>query len=592
MKKDSKQTSFFFLIKIYLKYAKGWFFVVCLSTLLAPLMAYIDVVILRDAVNYLELGSDISTIASKMIMWLGVYIAVVIINSIIETYIGENMNAIVANKINRRIYTQVLKTDYKYFDMTDFYNDYTWTLNNFYPQTFSSVQMVWQLLMSLFTIGTIGTLMLTMDWVVLVLVVLSVIMNVIINNVLTKEAFEKRQESLLSQRMLSYIQRVFYIKDYAMGVKTTGIKNTLLKKYDESTSALSNVIKRHRGKVTVLSILLGVMIYTIKIVTILYLVIQVRENKLSLGEFTALFYASINLKSQLDQFGNLLTRLKNLNLYTKGIKEFFDLPSEIEYVDEGELLDNIPLSLEFRNVNFKYHDDSDAVLSDVSFTIEQGEKVAIVGRNGAGKSTIAKLILHLYNPESGDIYVNGNNISTYNVTDLRNHIGVAFQDSTLYAFNIRENICVYNDEISDGELDVVLKKIGVSNVLEKNKVNNDAVLTRELDDNGIELSGGERQLIAIARVLTKKFGLLIFDEPSSSLDPIRESKLSKMIMQETGDTTVVLISHRLSAVRGADKILFVEDGRVVECGSHSELMKLNGKYYELYNVQAESYLDV
>lgn len=592
MMKDSKQTSFFFLIKIYLKYAKGWFFVVCLSTLLAPLMAYIDVVILRDAVNYLELDSDISTIVSKMIMWLGVYIAVVIINSIIETYIGENMNAIVANKINRRIYTQVLITDYKYFDRTDFYNDYTWTLNNFYPQIFSSVQMVWQLLMSLFTIGTIGTLMLSMDWVVLVLVVLSVIMNVIINNLLTKETFEKRQESLFLQRMLSYIQRVFYIKDYAMGIKTTGIKNTLLKKYDESTSALSNVIKKHRGKVTALSILLGVMIYTIKIVTILYLVIQVHENKLSLGAFTALFYASINLKSQLDQFGNLLTRLKNLNLYTKGIKEFFALPSEIEYIDEGELLDNKPLSLEFRNVNFKYHDDSDAVLSDVSFTINQGEKIAIVGRNGAGKSTIAKLILHLYNPESGDIYVNGKNIRTYNVADLRQHIGVAFQDSMLYAFNVRENICVYNDDISNDELNDVLGKIGVSDVLEKNKANNNAVLTRELDDNGIELSGGERQLIAIARVLTKKFGLLIFDEPSSSLDPIRESKLSKMIMQETGDTTVVLISHRLSAVRGADKILFVEDGRVVECGSHSELMKLNGKYYELYNVQAESYLDV
>ena len=555
-------------------------------------MAYIDVVILRDAVNYLELDSDISTIASKMIMWLGVYIAVVIINSIIETYIGENMNAIVANKINRRIYTQVLKTDYKYFDRTDFYNDYTWTLNNFYPQIFSSVQMVWQLLMSLFTIGTIGTLMLSMDWVVLVLVVLSVIMNVIINNVLTKEAFEKRQESLLSQRILSYIQRVFYIKDYAMGIKTTGIKNTLLKKYDESTSALSNVIKKHRGKITVLSILLGVMIYTIKIVTILYLVIQVHESKLSLGAFTALFYASINLKSQLDQFGNLLTRLKNLNLYTKAVKEFFALPSEIEYIDEGELLDNKPLSLEFRNVNFKYHDDSDAVLSDVSFTINQGEKIAIVGRNGAGKSTIAKLILHLYNPESGDIYVNGKKISTYNVADLRQHIGVAFQDSMLYAFNVRENICVYNDDISNDELNDVLGKIGVSDVLEKNKANNNAVLTRELDDNGIELSGGERQLIAIARVLTKKFGLLIFDEPSSSLDPIRESKLSKMIMQETGDTTVVLISHRLSAVRGADKILFVEEGRVVECGSHSELMKLNGKYYELYNVQAESYLDV
>lgn len=229
MKKNSKQTSFIFLIKIYLQYAKGWFFVVCLSTLLSPLMAYIDVVILRDAVDFLEFDRGLSVIISQMLIWLVIYISVVVLNSIIETYIGENMNTIVANKINRRIYIQILKTDYKYFDRTDFYNDYTWTLNNFYSQTFSSVQMIWQLLMSLFTIGTIGTLMISMDWVVLVLVVFSVAISVVINNILSKEAFDKKRESLLQQRILGYIQRVFYIKDYAMGIKTTGIKDLLLK---------------------------------------------------------------------------------------------------------------------------------------------------------------------------------------------------------------------------------------------------------------------------------------------------------------------------------------------------------------------------
>lgn len=587
--RNSKQTSFFFLIKIYLQYAKGWFFVVCLSTLLSPLLAYIDVVILRDAVDFLELNSDISIIVGQMLVWLIVYLGVVILDSLIETYIGENMNTIVANKINRKIYTQILKTDYKYFDRTDFYNDYTWTLNNFYAQTFSSVQMVWQLLMSIFTIGTIGTLMISMDWVVLALVVLSVVMNVIINNALSKEAFDKKQESLLPQRILAYIQRVFYIKDYAMGIKTTGIKGVLLNKYDKSTSELSAVIKKHRGKVTVLSILTGAIIYSIKVLTILYLVTRVYNGKLSLGEFTALFYASINLKAQLDQFGNLLTRLKNLNLYTEGIKEFFNLPSEIESVEGGELLDDKPLSLKFQNVNFRYHDDSEMVLNNINFSINPGEKVAIVGRNGAGKSTIAKLLLHLYKPTSGHIYVDDKNICSLHVENLRHHIGVAFQDSMLYAFDVRENVNVYNEYISDDELDAILKKIGFSRVLAKNKANIDAVLTRELDDKGIELSGGERQLISIARVLTKKFGLLVFDEPSSSLDPIMESNLSKMIMKETNDTTVILISHRLSAVKSADKILFIENGQVIESGSHSELMKLKGKYCELYNVQAEGY---
>lgn len=583
--------SFFFLVKIYLQYAKGWFFVVCLSTLLSPLMAYIDVVILRDAVDFLELEQGLSIVVNQMLVWLAVYIGVVIINSIIETYIGENMNTIVANKINRKIYTQILKTDYKYFDKTDFYNDYTWTLNNFYSQTFSSVQMIWQFLMSLFTIGTIGTLMLSMDWIVLALVVFSVVVSVVINNVLSKETFEKKKESLLQQRILGYIQRVFYIKDYAMGIKTTGVKKLLLKKYDDSTVEWSNVIKNHRVKVTILSVLSGVVIYGIKVATILYLVIQVYNNNVTLGEFTALFYASINLKSQLDQFGNLLNRMKNLNLYTEGIQKFFALPSEIEDVKSGELLDESSISLKFENVGFRYHEESEKVLNGVSFVIEPGEKVAIVGRNGAGKSTIAKLILHLYKPSTGEIYVNNKPIDFFDVDSLRSHIGVAFQDSMLYAFNVKENINVYNEKISEGELEPILAKIGFDDVLKKNKATYNVALTRELDDNGIELSGGERQLIAIARVLTRKFGLLVFDEPSSSLDPIKEHSLSKMIMQETGDSTVVLISHRLSAVKSADKILFVENGKVVECGSHSELMKLNGKYYEMYNIQAEGYMD-
>ncbi len=591
MKKNSKPMSFLFLIKIYLQYAKGWFFVVCLSTLLSPLMAYIDVVILREAVDFLELDRGLSTIIGQMLIWLAVYILIVILNSIIETYIGENMNTVVANKIHRKIYTQILKTDYKYFDRTDFYNDYTWTLNNFYSQTFSSVQMIWQLLISLFTIGTIGTLMISMDGVVLVLVVLSVVMSVLLNTILSKEAFDKQKESLLHQRILAYIQRVFYIKDYAMGIKTTNVKELLLKKYDGSTAELSNIIKNHRNKVTILSVLTGVMIYSVKVITILYLVVQVYNNKMTLGEFTALFYASINLKAQLDQFGNLLTRLKNLNLYTEGIQEFFSLPSEIENVEYGETLDDKPLSLEFRNVGFQYHDDSETVLKDMSFVINPGEKVAIVGRNGAGKSTITKLILHLYKPSTGHIYIDDKPIDSIDVNDLRCHIGVAFQDSMLYAFNVRENVDVYNEKTPEKNLASILEKIGFDSVLKKNNVTYNAALTRELDDKGIELSGGERQLIAIARVLTKKFGLLVFDEPSSSLDPIKEYTLSKMIMHETDDTTVILISHRLSAVKSADKILFVEDGRVVECGSHHDLMKVNGKYCELYTLQAEGYLE-
>ena len=429
-----------------------------------------------------------------------------------------------------------------------------------------------------------------MDWVVVVLVIVNVIFSVIIQNGITKEQYMKTKESLLPRRVLSYIQRVFYVKDYAMGIKTTNVKNLLLQKYDASTNELSNVIKKHRWQITILSILSEAIYYSMKVLTIVYLIIQVYNNNITIGEFTALFYASISLKRQLDKFGNLLTRLKNLNLYTKGIKEFFELPSEIEATKQSEVLNDNPLSLQFEDVSFKYHDDSEYVLKNISFSIKPGEKVAIVGRNGAGKSTIAKLIMHLYNVSSGEIDVDGKKIETIDIDSLRDHIGIAFQESILYAFSVRENVDVYGSNLNNDELANVLSKAGFDGLLKKCDSSFDTSLTRELDEKGIELSGGEEQFLSIARVLTKKFGLLIFDEPSAALDPLKENELSDLIMNKTKDTTVILISHRLSSVKSADKILFVEDGKIVESGSHNDLMSQKGKYYEMFKIQAENYV--
>ncbi len=376
-----------------------------------------------------------------------------------------------------------------------------------------------------------------------------------------------------------------------MSVKPTKIKDTLLEKYDDSTRAISNVIKKHRTNLTLLSIAQGISIYVVKVLTILYLVISVYRGNLSLGEFTALFYASLSLREQLDRFGSLITRMKNLNLYTKGIMDFFELDSTIENSNKGDSLGTEPLSLVFRNVSFRYNDDSDYVLKGLSFTIKAGEKVAIVGRNGVGKSTIAKLILRLYDSGEGNIYIGNKNIREIKIDDLRSRVGVAFQDSVLYAFNLRENINVYDPKVPESKLELVLQKVGLDSVLKKNNANTETALTRELEENGIELSGGERQMVGIARALSQDFGLLIFDEPSSSLDPMKENSLAKYIMHGTGNATVILISHRLSDVKDADKILYVENGQILESGTHRELIDLNGKYCELFKLQAEGYID-
>lgn len=215
--------------------------------------------------------------------------------------------------------------------------------------------------------------------------------------------------------------------------------------------------------------------------------------------------------------------------------------------------------------------------------------MAIVGRNGAGKSTIAKLILRLYDVDDGKILVNGEDIRNLNTGSLRNQVGVAFQDSKVYAFNVRENVDVYDGSVSDEKLDAVFAQLGLDRIMEKKEATYDTGITRELDENGIELSGGEKQLMAVSRVLTRPFGLLIFDEPSSALDPEKEHRLYEIMMKETGDATVLLISHRLSAVKNADQILMVEDGSIIEAGTHQELMQLGGKYSEFYHLQADGF---
>lgn len=588
-KKDNRKSRFLFLLRIYLQNSGPWFWVVAASCVVEPILAYVNVVMLRDAVDFLSTGQPLSSILWRLGICLATLLIFATVNVLEEKYFGENQLILISNRINRKIYERVSQTDYRYFDDTSFYDDYTWTLNNFFRQTFSAAQTIWRLLGATFIIGTIGALVISMDVVVLGAVLVLVLLQLLLQNGINAQNYRKERASLPYSRLLGYVQRVFYMKDYAMSVKTTKIKDGLLEKYDSATQNLSNTVKKYRGKATFLTFLSTLLYYTINVATLAYLVVRAYYGKITIGELSALFVAFGTLKGHLEQFTSLIADLKNLNLYTEGIQKFFTLPSTIENATGTATLQEGPLGLCFEGVHFRYHETEKEVLKNVSFRIQPGQKVAIVGRNGAGKSTIAKLILRLYDVADGKILVNGEDIRNLNTDCLRNQVGVAFQDSKVYAFNVRENVDVYDGSVSDEKLDAVFAQLGLDQIMEKKEATYDTGVTRELDEKGIELSGGEKQLMAVSRVLTKPFGLLIFDEPSSALDPEKEHRLYEIMMKETGDATVLLISHRLSAVKNADQILMVEDGSIIEAGTHQELMQLGGKYSEFYHLQADGF---
>ncbi|MBQ2117148.1 MAG: ATP-binding cassette domain-containing protein, partial [Lachnospiraceae bacterium] len=246
-------------------------------------------------------------------------------------------------------------------------------------------------------------------------------------------------------------------------------------------------------------------------------------------------------------------------------------------------------TLEFRNVSFSYQGEE--TIKNLSFVIKKDQTVALVGHNGAGKTTIIKLLLRLYDPTDGQIFYNGHDIREYNLKEYRELFATTFQDFQIFGMTIKENILMGRHyENADELVKEALKKAGVYDKVMTLENGIDTMMTKEFDENGAVLSGGETQKIAVARTFVKEAPMKIFDEPSSALDPIAEFELFQNIMKEGTDRTMLFISHRLSSVKNCDIVFMLEKGQLIEEGTHQELLKKNGKYAQMYKKQAMNYL--
>lgn len=250
-------------------------------------------------------------------------------------------------------------------------------------------------------------------------------------------------------------------------------------------------------------------------------------------------------------------------------------------------------TLEFKNVYFKYPLSTEYILKGVSFQINQGDKISLIGINGSGKTTIVKLMLRLYEVDAGEILINGINITRYDIKDIRRIFSVLFQNFVKYPLSLRDNIAlsdyqrVYNDE----EITQSLKQSGIYDELSDNLNNHlDTKMTRRFSDDGIELSGGQWQKIALSRAYFKNSEILIFDEPSASLDAEAEDRIFNNFAKISNGKTGIMISHRVSSAKMATQIIVLDEGKIIENGTHEELIENNGVYAKLFNLQKNKYL--
>ncbi len=513
----------------------------------------------------------------------------VITNPLISHYLSPKANTKFYQDVRMVLYQKAAKLEIAKYDDTAFYNDFVWAMHRAPEHIEQAVETVFRLI-SMFAVALIaGGYIIAADWVALVIITVITVTTVLAQRAITRRNIRREEVLMPISRKRDYCNRVFYLADFVKDIKTGEIADKLQKDFQASSEQMERETARHGKIITRLCMVRdGVSLFFFDSVYLTYLFYQALiKHKYTLGELLAVYNAANRLYNSLRRAFLMLPQFEEHSLYIEKLRTF--LETENAMPDTGTLSAPTSGDLTLDNVRFTYAGNDKPTINGISMHIKRGEKVALVGFNGAGKSTLIKLLLRLYDPDSGTIHYSGKAITDYRLTDYRARFGALFQDFEIIAASIGENLTMSTNPLDQEKANETLKKAAFWEKFETLPEGYATLLTKEFNDNGINLSGGEAQKIALARVLYSDAKILVLDEPSSALDPVAEYTLNKTVTELAADKTVIIISHRLSTTRFVDKIFMLEDGRVIEQGTHEQLLATNGKYAEMFRLQAEKY---
>ena len=443
------------------------------------------------------------------------------------------------------------------------------------------------LLQSAITIIGLIVIVATLNVYLLWIIVLIMLINA---SLLKKEQnliFEMNQRLIPLNRKIGYYITLISDFTFAKDVRIYNMKPYIMKKVDaysiKSLQQFSEYFPKY-GKADGIS---AINVQLQMLVVYAYMAWQVLKGILGIGEFTMYIAAANNFSTSVyGMLFNFVEFIQNCK-YLEQYLEFEQLP---EKSDSGtrKLDKNKGIEIEFCNVSFKYPRCDAYTLKNVSLTIRDGEKLSIVGQNGAGKTTFIKLLCKLYEPQSGEIRINGVNIKEYSREEYHQLLSVVFQDYKLFSFSVRENIS-FHAAIEEQKLKHALEKAGLKDRIDKLERGFETSIYKNFDKEGVELSGGESQKLAIARAIYKDSPIVILDEPTAALDPYAEFEIYTRFHELVNNRTAIYISHRLSSCRFCDHVAVFDQGELVEYGTHQELERQNGLYSKMWHTQAQYY---
>lgn len=531
---------------------------------------------------------------TKILIYIAMYFAWWILLRSTNEWWFQYYKPIVDKRLQTRMHAEMfehaLAMDLACYDDPAFYNDYVFAMDESKERAAKALSDAGTLFRQLITFSAIIGLLAQVSWSVGAIIIGACILQSVFNNIINKKYFKKNERTKPLYRRSDYVNRVYHLADFAKEFRISRAHENMQTLYDDATDELIDVECSFKKKILPLSLINELISFFLAFMPMLILLLGLFDGSVKLGGYVA----AVNLLWTLnwsitDMTGTVLQLPENARYAGKYIS-FMDYQPKIK---GGELKADAFETLELRNVSFSYRPDAEDAfysLQNVSFTVKKGERIALVGYNGAGKTTLTKLVMRLYDPTEGEILYNGVNLKEYDLTSLRAQIGAVFQDFKLFAATLGENVAAGERQAGDEEklLDA-LHTATFDSKLEGLDKGLETPLTKEFREDGVNLSGGESQKVAIARIFASEHSLVIMDEPSSALDPMAEYELNHSIMDSADDRTVIFISHRLSTTRMADRIYMFDRGALIEEGSHDELMQMKGKYAEMFNLQAEKY---
>ena len=490
--------------------------------------------------------------------------------------------------IQSLLYKKAASLDLAKYDNPEYYADFILAVENSSDYIRYLLGMVKGYVEEILSFVLIGSLIFTIDPVALVIVLVSSFIFIPVGRYTGKLMVERREKITELHRVGDYFARVFYLPEYAGEIRTSGVFSLLRRRFSESADNIISTQKKYIKKLDKLFFLQETTIYVIGYTLVLTLYIGYKTivvGDMTAGDFVATFNGAVSLG------GGILyltvysvrwftERSEMIDKYRKFLKTDNDICDGEHIAECGK-----PETITVKNITFSYEGNDKNSLDGISFEIKPYEKVALVGYNGAGKTTLTNLLLRLYDVSGGAIEIGGRDIREETVESHRDRFAAVFQDFQIFSASVGENVAL-SIEYDEERVWEALKAAGFDKELPKGL---ETILLREFDEEGLMLSGGEQQKIAIARAFYKDCPYVILDEPSANLDPVSEYELNHAMMTGAEHKTVIFISHRLSTTRNADKIFMMEKGKIIESGSHEELMNLNGKYAEMFNLQAEKY---